>query len=235
MRDDLERPKIDLRRSRLSRQTIRETFTEAARNRGSLELEIKNGPIKQTLEVIERLKSGNTAFTVVDYDGEVVSNRTLPHDNIPLREFSHKPIQSRPLVNAVFYLKNIMDIWYDGPSNYYPPIYDRDALDHDPVRVEAWELPTHPLKVFRLNHDKLLVACCDSDALQLVMMARRKTVRVSEASTTGYRGLHTPEEIIDHTLREAADRSSDAAFHTKANRGLRMLDSCLTAYRKHLL
>lgn len=235
MGDEVEKPKVDLRRSRVSRQTIRETFTATARNRGSLELQIRNGPIKQTLEVIERLKNGDTQFTVVDYDGAVISDRALSHDNIPIREFSRKPIQSKPLVNAVFYLRHIRDIWYDGPSNYYPPSFDRDALDYDPIRVESWELPTHPLKVFRLSYDDLLVACSDSDALQLVMMARRKTVRVSEVSTTGYRGLHSPKEIIEHTLREAANRPSDAAFHATANRGLRKLDSFLAEFRKFLL
>lgn len=235
MGDQPEKAKVDLSRSRLSRQTIRETFTAEARKRGSLELQIKNGPAKQTLEIIERFKSGDTQFTIIDYDGAIVSSRTIPHDNIPLREFSRKPIPEKPLVNAIFYLRHITDIWYNGPSNYYPSHYDRNALDHDPTRVEAWELPTYSLKVFRLNHDDLLVACSDSDALQRVMMARRKTVRVSEISSAGDRGLHTREEIIEHTLNEAAAHSSNATFRTTVNQGLQKLDACLAEFRKHLL
>lgn len=83
--------KIDMRRSRLSRAMISEAFTIAARNRGSLELQMKNGPVRQTLEIVERLKNGDTQMSVVDYDGCVVSERTIPHNEIPLREFSRKP------------------------------------------------------------------------------------------------------------------------------------------------
>lgn len=227
--------KVDLRKSRLSRQLIRERSMTVARERGSLELQVKNGPFRQTMEVIERFQNGDTHFTIMDYDGEIIQHRVMQYDQIPLKEFWHKPIEAKPLNNAKFYLRRIVDIWYQGPENYYRRFEDRGSLDFDPIHIDPWEMPEHPLNCYRLSHDRLLVACCHSEALQTFLMTRRKLVRVSEIPTTGYRGLHTRDEIIFDTLSDAAARISDQRYQITVNNGFKRLDTCLERHREHIL
>ena len=99
-----ENPKIDLSRSRLARQAIRETLTTAAHKRGSLSLRIDNGHIRQSLAGYEHLKNGDTYIVTVDYDGAIVSEETR-HALTGEGEFLSKPLGKRRLSNASFYMK----------------------------------------------------------------------------------------------------------------------------------
>jgi hypothetical protein len=98
----VDKPKIDLKRSRLSREMIRNSFLEAAKKRGSLEIEFKNGQ-KQSLNIIERLEDGGTQLTTVDYDGTILSEKHIPYDYTTLREYSRKPF---PTGKQTLYRKN---------------------------------------------------------------------------------------------------------------------------------
>ena len=207
----VDKTKIDLKRSRLTREMIRKSFLEAAKKRGSLEIEFKNGH-KQSLNVIERLEDGGTQLTTVDYDGTICSEKLIPYDHTTLREYSRKPFPKKRMVSARVYLKKIKCVWntVGDDLNYvgHPKPWHDEYGDMSRVVVEPWELPTEPINVFRLNHDYLLVSFADADALELTFLSRRKTIRITEVETKSDKGLHSLEEIVRYTLKEATGNVS---------------------------